>query len=233
MRPPKGGDVACRRWGLLGLVLALAAPSAVTAAESERQRLVRLVEQRLSSPDTREEALAGGRRRAALCAYCHGKDGNSVEPEIPNLADQNPAYLLQQIERFVDGRRENFVMQTLAKEFTLDDKVNLAIYYADQEVEPEQVDPQQAARGERVYQSVCQACHGPEGDGREGFAHLAGQKMAYVRQTLKRYRENAHRREAGRAATVRTDERMEQVTRGLNNGQIAALAAYIARLGAD
>ena len=214
-------------------VVAALAVSASMAAEGERERMVRLVDQKLSSPAARQEAIAAGRRRATLCAYCHGKDGNSLKPETPNLADQNPAYLLQQIEKFVDGRRKDFVMQTLAKEFTMDDKVNLAVYYASQEVEPERVDPEQAARGERLYQSYCQVCHGPDGDGREGFAHLAGQRTAYVEKTLKRFRANA--REAGESGktAVRSDPRMEQVVRGLDNAEITALAAYVARLGAE
>lgn len=224
---------------LLGVALAWTAlsgggaPGIAAAEEGERERMVRLVEEALSSPSARREAIEAGERRAVLCAYCHGKDGNSVKPDIPNLAAQNPAYLLQQIEKFVDGRRENFVMQTLAKEFTMEDKVNLAVYYASQEVAPQEVDPEAATRGKQIYQSVCQMCHGPDGKGKEGFARIAGQKMEYVKQTLKRYRENAHRRAEGRAATVRTDPRMERVTRSLTDDEVASLAAYLALLGND
>jgi len=231
------GDVAFPRSRLVVLAMLLtalgAASPAFGAAERERERMVRLVDQKLASPAARRQAIAAGRRRATLCAYCHGQDGNSVKPETPNLADQNPAYLLQQIEKFVDGRRKDFVMQTLAEAFTMDDKVNLAVYYASQQVRPERVDPERAARGERVYQSHCQACHGPEGRGREGFAHLAGQRTAYVKKTLKRFRANARQEGAATETAVRSDPRMEQVTGGLSDAEIAALAAYVARLGRD
>ena len=56
-------------------LLAGTAPAALVAAEGERARMVRLVEQALSSPAARAQAIAAGRRRAALCAYCHGEDG--------------------------------------------------------------------------------------------------------------------------------------------------------------
>ena len=31
-----------------------------------------------------------GSEKAAVCAACHGADGNSINPEWPNLAAQHP-----------------------------------------------------------------------------------------------------------------------------------------------
>ena len=45
------------------------------------------------------------RKVAAFCANCHGEGGNSVKPDVPNLAGQNTAYLLDQVRQFSDGRR--------------------------------------------------------------------------------------------------------------------------------
>ena len=36
---------------------------------------------------------AAGKEKSASCAACHGADGNSVNPEWPNLASQHPEYL--------------------------------------------------------------------------------------------------------------------------------------------
>ncbi|MDH5259156.1 MAG: cytochrome c, partial [Gammaproteobacteria bacterium] len=36
---------------------------------------------------------AAGKGKAALCAGCHGADGMSMSPDIPNLAGQKEAYL--------------------------------------------------------------------------------------------------------------------------------------------
>jgi cytochrome c553 len=37
---------------------------------------------------------------------------------------------------------------------------------------------------------LCVSCHGATGKGEEGYARIAGQQIAYVENTLKRYRAN-------------------------------------------
>lgn len=181
-----------------------------------------------NEPAAREIAIAKGHDRVMLCTHCHGEDGNSTRQEIPNLAGQNPAYLMEQIEKFADGRRKNFVMQTLAADFSVDDKVNLAIYYASFEPNRTLSDPVVTARGKELYSSVCQFCHGADGRGEAGYARLAGQKPVYVQETLKRFRTNAAT--PGADDTQRSNPRMEQVTQRLSDEDIEALAAYIAQM---
>jgi len=41
------------------------------------------------------------------CAACHGPDGNSINPEWPNLAGQHPSYTAQQLQAFKSGDRVN------------------------------------------------------------------------------------------------------------------------------
>ena len=106
-------------FGLLILLGMLASPS--IALEDEVKGLMLIIEQRLEDPAARQQAMQAGRNRALLCSYCHGNDGNSVKPDVPNLADQNPVYLLDQIGKFARGERKNFVMNSLAKDFSLDD----------------------------------------------------------------------------------------------------------------
>ena len=45
--------------------------------------------------------LTAGEKSASVCRHCHGVGGNSVLPEVPNLASQNSAYLLEQMNKFV------------------------------------------------------------------------------------------------------------------------------------
>ena len=40
---------------------------------------------------------AAGQAKSALCATCHGADGNSLLPENPKLAGQNASYIIKQI----------------------------------------------------------------------------------------------------------------------------------------
>lgn len=180
-------------------------------------------------PAKRKVAYDAGHERMMLCSHCHGEDGNSLRPEIPNLAAQNPSYLIEQVQKFADGRRKNFVMQTLASNFTLEDKVNLAVYFNAQTVKPVAADPLIAAKAERIYKSVCQLCHGETGKGAEGYARIAGQRPQYVITTLQRFRAAAqHTVDA--ADIKRSSTRMEQVTQRLTDQEIEALAHYIALL---
>lgn len=202
---------------------------AMAQDEAERERLARAVDKVVHDPESHRAAIEAGRERTLLCSQCHGETGNSVSPEIPNLAGQNPAYLLEQIEKFADGRRKNFVMRSLARSFTFEDKVNLAIYFADQEVAPVKADRTLAAKGEQIFQTVCKACHGENGRGDVGYARLAGQRVEYVEQTLKRFRTNARER-TDVSKMTRHNVRMEQIAKELTDEEIVALANYIALL---
>ncbi len=208
----------------------------VTAAdqaevEAQRGKLLQIIKEVESNPTELANAMAAGADRSLLCSNCHGKDGNSLQPETPNLASQNPAFLLQQIEHFATGTRKNFVMNSLASNFTKEDKVNLAVYFSNQALKPQQIDPGLAARGKRLFESVCYLCHGADGKGgdEKGFARIAGQRLEYVVKTLKRFRAVA-RKEVETDEIVRDNPRMEQVTQNLSDADIEALANYVASL---
>ena len=47
---------------------------------------------------------AAGQAKSAVCAACHGADGNSVADAIPNLAGQKQAYLEAQLHALVAPR---------------------------------------------------------------------------------------------------------------------------------
>ncbi len=188
-----------------------------------------VIEQRLAETRSTERALQAGHDRALLCSYCHGEDGNSIRPDVPNLAGQNPVYLLGQINKFADGRRKNFVMNSLAKKFTLDDKVNLAIYFSKQQVHIKQVDEKLAAKGRLIYEGTCSSCHGQQGRGNMEYARLAGQQPAYVKMTLNRFRNNVQNPQQA-DKTARRSVVMESIVKNLTKEQIEALAGFIAQL---
>ena len=196
---------------------------AFTANEKEltiRQQIRASIEKVKFNKAAREAEIKKGRNVAFFCAYCHGLDGNSVKSKIPNLADQDPTYLMDQIERFADGRRRDFttVMQQLAKRFTRKEKIALVVYYASVQLKPLSSDPVLAAKGSPIFQKRCQLCHGVRGRAKDGYARIAGQQPAYVITTLKNYRDKV----GSRSSRV-----MSTVTRGLSDSDIRALAAYI------
>lgn len=196
---------------------------------AERVRLLQIIKQVESDTTERANAIAEGADRSLLCSSCHGRDGNSKQPDTPNLASQQPAYLLEQLQLFATGQRKNFVMQSLASNFNTTDKVNLAIYYSSMPVQPVPFDAKLAARGKGTYDTVCFMCHGTNGKGEEGFARIAGQKPEYVIKSLQRYRANALGK-SDPEEVKRTNPRMEQVTQNLSDEDIRALANYIASL---
>lgn len=204
--------------------------AALNAAEpelGERERIMAEIDKDLKDDEARQAALDAGKDRSVLCANCHGADGNSVRPDIPNLAGQNTTYIIEQIGKFVDGRRKHFVMPILAKNFTFQDKVNLAVYYTSQKLKPGEADPKIAARGKVIYEQRCFSCHGVDGKGEAGYALIAGQKVEYVKATLKRFRDNAGNI-IQKARAKRTDLTMEQATAPLSDQDIEGLAHYTA-----
>lgn len=213
------------RTGRVLLLLSLAAFTTVpaTALAQDRERSTQAIMDRLidvlADKAKRENAIAAGEERTMLCTRCHGEDGNSVNTDVPNLAGQNPSYLVEQMRKYADGRRSNFVMQALARGFTGDDTINISLFYSSMPVKPIESDPQQAAKGRGIYEGQCQACHGHDGRGESGYARLSGQQMGYVRNILKHFRDG----EAG-------DSPMTKVARNLADDDIQALAAYIAQL---
>jgi hypothetical protein len=48
-----------------------------------------------------------GQAKAAPCVACHGVNGNSVNPEWPNLAGQHESYIKRQLAAFKSDARQN------------------------------------------------------------------------------------------------------------------------------
>ena len=79
-------------------------------------------------------ALAGdalaGKTRSSTCAGCHGVAGISNNPMWPNLAGQQPGYLVKQLKAFRDGSRTDPMMSLMAKPLSDEDIANLAAWYS-------------------------------------------------------------------------------------------------------
>lgn len=73
--------------------------------------------------------IDAGKVKSATCAGCHGTAGISNNPMWPNLAGQQPGYLVKQLKAFRDGARSDPMMTPMAKPLSDDDIANLAAYY--------------------------------------------------------------------------------------------------------
>ena len=201
----------------------------VQADETDINSMLNYIETRLGDENARQKAIEDAEERTLLCKYCHGSDGNSLQPDVPNLAGQNAKYLLEQIEKFATRQREDSVMSELAAKFSPEDKVNVAIFYHSMPVKTQTVDEKKAAKGQILYYSVCNKCHGLEGHGNQKLARLAGQKAGYVMKVLKNFRNNANN-PAARLESNRKSLIMEPVAKDLSDEQIESVAAYVAQM---
>lgn len=140
-------------------------------------------------PSLLAEAIDKGEERALVCKYCHGSDGNSKRNYIPNLAEQNTKYLLNQFELFASKQRKNRIMSELAKNLSDDDRVNISLFYSTQKVKPvPSLQPELLSKGKKIFQSQCSSCHGNDGYGKEALPRIAGQPTEFLKITLDRYR---------------------------------------------
>lgn len=73
-----------------------------------------------------------GKEKSTVCAACHGADGNSVVPDFPRLAGQQPDYLAKALKDYRSGARKNPVMAPQAANLTDQDIADLAAYFSAQ-----------------------------------------------------------------------------------------------------
>jgi cytochrome c553 len=172
----------------------------------------------------------GGAKFGAVCAACHGADGNSSIATNPKLAQQHPEYLIKQLQDFKSGKRASPIMQGFASQLTDADMKNIAYWAASQKAKPGFAkDKELAAMGERIYRggiadrqiAACTGCHGPTGAGVPSqYPRLSGQQAEYVEAQLKAFRDDKRKNSLP----------MAQVAAKLNDREIHALADYVAGL---
>ena len=84
----------------------------------------------LTAAPAQEADPARGAELAGACAACHGADGVSVAPDIPNLAAQKAAYIVDQLEAFRAGERSSPFMNPIASRLTDADIADLAAHFS-------------------------------------------------------------------------------------------------------
>jgi len=201
--------------------------SSVLAEEKSTLELRAALQQRIdeikADGTQLDKAMQVGQMRTALCKTCHGKEGYSVKPQTPNLAGQNPVYIVDQFSAFADGRRKNYMMSNLAKNFSQEDMIMIAIYYSHKPAfSGAEADPLLVEQGRQLYSNYCTDCHGKDASGPKGYARLAGQRADYIVKALKDFKQPGGERSNpimyGRAQLLRTEEHMK------------AVAAYLSQL---
>lgn len=188
-----------------------------------RAKLEARIKEITSDPAKLKDAMFSGKLRSALCKHCHGEVGNSLVALTPSIAGQNPIYIVDQFQRYGDGRRYDYWMGSLAKTFEDEDKIKLAVYYSRQEMKPAGGgDEALLKKGESLYKQICAECHGDNGRGPEGYARLAGQRPDYIVKMLNEFK---------KTDGVRYNPWMFQRANMLKNDEeILAVATYLGHL---
>ena len=202
-------------------LLFTALPGSAQSSKPAVDLAARLAESE-ANPSLAADLLRKGRRAAAVCANCHGEGGNSVKPDIPNLAGQNPVYLIEQMRLFSEGKRRFEFMEGMIKAMSPDEKVGAMLFYAAQPViTSPATNPALAAKGKTYFDKICFRCHGSDGKGNNAFARIAGQQSAYLTATIKNYR-------GGTGG--RTNPLMADNTRHMTDADIEAVVAYVSSM---
>ena len=181
---------------------------------------------KFSKPDL----VKGQASFTAVCASCHGADGNSGTPANPKLSQQHPEYLVKQLQEFKSGKRKNAIMAGFAGALSEEDMRNIAYWATSQKAKPGFAkDKELVALGERIFRggvqdrqiAACAGCHSPNGAGIPAqYPRLAGQHAEYVATQLTSFRDGVRK----------NSTQMTQVAAKLNDREIRALADYVAGL---
>ena len=192
--------------------------SGVAFAQTPAQDKLKAIQ---ADPAALKQAIEAGQKASFFCVNCHGESGISKIPEVPNLAGQNPAYLLEQIRKFGSGERKDQFMQGLIKVLKDDERVQIALFFGSQAVPPSKADPVQVARGKELFTKLCVRCHGEAARGDATIPRLAGQQIPYVVTSVTRYRDGTG---------IRNNQLMAIATSTLKNEDIKAIANYLTQL---
>jgi cytochrome c553 len=167
----------------------------------------------------------------SVCVHCHGPDGRSPDPAIPQLAGQQRIYLEVQIKEFLAQKRRDaeaqHFMWGISSAWLENDQVitDIAEYFATQSPSPGKPGNQSTmALGRQLYVKAnsdgklpsCAGCHGENAEGLSVFPRLAGQHAKYLTIEMQRQR-----------VGLRDSPALHSGVSGLSDEEIAALATYL------
>jgi len=198
-----------------------AAPAAEHASAPAAHAVAKVVK-----PDLAKGEASFG----AVCAACHGADGNSGTPANPKLAQQHPEYLIKQLQEFKSDKRSNPIMKGFASALSDEDMKNIAYWVGSKKAKPgSATDKNLVMLGERIYRGgiadrqvpACAGCHSPNGAGIPAqFPRVSGQHADYAVAQLTAFRDGVRKNSL----------QMGQIAAKMNDREIKAVADYIAGL---
>jgi cytochrome c553 len=184
-----------------------------------------------------------GAEKTAVCAACHGSDGNSGAAIYPKLAGLGENYLYKQLQDIKTGARVVPQMIGMLNGLSDQDLQDIAAYYADQSMQLSGAQDMQVKLnsgsninaldlGKTTYRfgnpetgvPACSGCHAPTGVGNApaGYPRLGGQFADYIAKQLREFRTGDR--------TNDEQQVMRAVAEHMSEAEITAVANYIAGL---
>ena len=180
---------------------------------------------------------AAGQAKAAVCAACHGMDGNSQIAQWPKIAGQHEDYVARQTRMVRDQQRNVPQMYPMVMNLSDQDITDIAAWYASQTIKPGVADDALVESGRSLYHGgdvdrgipACMACHGPTGSGipGTGWPMIRAQHATYTADRLRRYRGGEVNGPNDANSAI-----MAAIAAGLTDAEIEALASYVEGLHA-
>ncbi len=174
--------------------------------------------------------IEAGKAKSAVCASCHGADGNSSNAIWPSLAGQHASYLVKQLQEFKAGTRADPIMQGMAALLSDEDMINVAAYFESQKPKAVAFDGDLIEMGQNIYRggitetsvAACMGCHAPSGrgNGPAGWPSLKGQHPQYLAAQLQKFKDGTRSNDPG--------SMMRNVVARMSEKEMKAVAAYIA-----
>jgi len=178
-----------------------------------------------------------GKTKSAMCAGCHGADGNSLVPMYPKLAGQSANYIVKQLADFKKGAtsagkegRVDPIMAGMVMALSEQDMADLGAYFASQTRSAGAATGTE--KGHTLYVGgdverkipACAGCHGTSGKGMPaaGFPSLAAQQVDYLKNQLIKFRSGARANDNNAV--------MRNIAAELSDSEIADLAQQISSL---
>ena len=147
---------------------------------------------------------------------------------MPRLAGQQPEYLANQLQAFIERKRTNPVMNNVAHVLSPEMVTALSEYF--NSLNPKPLgggNPALVPEGKKIFEEgipstnvpPCASCHGPHAQGVADFPRLAGQHAKYVTRQIEYIQ-----------GLVRKAPVMHGIVKDLTPEEIQAIAIYVQSL---
>ncbi len=183
--------------------------------------------------------VAAGKAKAAVCAACHGADGNAPVAIYPKLAGQHAEYIFKQLKDLKNGMtsggkegRMDPVMSAMSMPLSEQDMKDISAYFASLNMKEGSTPKDVEVAGTQLYKAgdaergipACAACHGPRGNGTSlaGFPKISFQHPEYIKAQLEKFRSGARHNDL--------NQMMTDIAKKLTDKDIDVLAKYLGGL---